>query len=115
MTSLENIRETVENPKYTYRQRVTALANLAENLLDPPPVRKECQDALDARIICDMYEGNAPYRPRYLLPDYKKVLDRGSVFLEIPPANNLDDALAYHLRDGMAEREKADEIRQPRE
>lgn len=80
MTSLENIRETVENPKYTYRQRVTALANLAENLLDPPPVRKECQDALDARIICDMYEGNAPYRPRYLLPDYKKVLDRGSVF-----------------------------------
>ena len=97
MTSLENIRETVENPKYTYRQRVTALANLAENLLDPPPVRKECQDALDARIICDMYEGNAPYRPRYLLPDYKKVLDRGSVFLEIPPANNLDDALAYLL------------------
>lgn len=97
MTTLENIRETVEDPKYTYRQRVAALANLAENLLDPPPVRKECRDALDARIICDMYEGSAPYRPRYLLPDYKIVLDIGSAFLEIPAAKDLDDALAFLL------------------
>jgi YjjI family glycine radical enzyme len=44
-----------------------------------------------------MYEGNAPYRPRYLLPDYKKVLDNGSAFLEIPAASNLDDALAFLL------------------
>jgi YjjI family glycine radical enzyme len=44
-----------------------------------------------------MYEGNAPYRPRYLLPDYKKILDNGSVFLELPAALNLDDALAFLL------------------
>ena len=97
MFSLENIRETVENPKYTYRQRVAALANLAENLLDPPPVRRECSQALEQRIICDMYEGNAPYRPRYLLPEYRKVLENGSDFLELPIAKNLDDALAFLL------------------
>jgi YjjI family glycine radical enzyme len=97
MTTLEEIRAALENPQFTYKQRVAALANLAENLLNPPPVRKECQDALEARIICDMYEGNAPYRPRYLLPDYKKVLDNGSVFLELPAALNLDDALAFLL------------------
>ena len=97
MTTLKEIRIALENPQFTYKQRVAVLANLAENLLDPPPVRKECQDALEARIICDMYEGNAPYRPRYLLPDYRKVLDNGSAFLEIPVASNLDDALAFLL------------------
>ncbi len=97
MFNQEDIRETVENPKYTYRQRVAALANLAENLLDPPPVRRECSQALEQRIICDMYEGNAPYRPRYLLPEYRRVLENGSDFLELPIAKNLDDALAFLL------------------
>lgn len=97
MTTLENIREAIENPKFTYRQRVAVLANLAENLLDPPPVRKECREALEARIICDMYEGNAPYRPRYLLPDYAIVLEKGSAFLELPAAKDLDDVLAFLL------------------
>ena len=97
MTSLENVRSTVNDSKFTYRQRIAQLANLAENLLDPPPVRKQCTDALEKRIICDMFEGNAPYRPRYLLPDYKKVLDNGSVFLELPAAKDFDDALAFLL------------------
>ncbi len=97
MTSLENIRDVVNDPKFTYRQRVSNLAVLAENLLEAPPVRKQCTDALNQRIICDMYEGNAPYRPRYLLPDYKKVLDNGSIFLELPPAKNFDDALTFLL------------------
>ena len=97
MVSLENIRDVVNDPRFTYRQRVANLANLAENLLDAPPVRKQCADALEKRIICDMFEGNAPYRPRYLLPDYKKVLDNGSTFLELPAAKNFDDALAFLL------------------
>lgn len=97
MTSLQDIRAIVSDPKFTYRQRILALAQLAENLLDPPAVRIQCSDALTSRIICDMYEGHAPYRPRYLLPDYKKVLVNGSSFLEIPPAKDLDDALAFLL------------------
>ena len=74
----------VTDPKYTYRQRVAGLANLAENFLESPAVGKECADALEKRIICDMFEGSAPYRPRYLLPDYAKTLREGSNFLEIP-------------------------------
>lgn len=97
MPSLQDIRDTVTDPKFTYRQRVAALANLAENLLEPPAVSDECAAALERRIICDMYEGNAPYRPRYLLPDYAKALREGSAFLELPPAADLDDALAFLL------------------
>lgn len=51
------------------------------------------QDALNERVICDMYEGHAPYKPRYVLPDYAKFLANGSKWLELTPATNFDDAL----------------------
>ena len=57
MTTLDGIRDVVTDPKYTYRQRVAALANLAENLLEAPVVSEECSKALEKRIICDRYEG----------------------------------------------------------
>jgi YjjI family glycine radical enzyme len=95
--TLNEIRTIVTDPKYTYKQRVNGLANLAENMLEAPAVSQACTDALELRIICDMFEGSAPYRPRYLLPDYAKTLRAGSPFLEIPPAQNLDDALTFLL------------------
>lgn len=95
--TLQEIRATVTDPTLTYQQRVARLAGLAENLLEPPAVSEACAAALDQRIICDMFEGNAPYRPRYLLPRYASALRDGSAFLELPPARDLDDALAFLL------------------
>ena len=95
--TLQDIRETVTDRSLTYRRKVAALAALAENLLEPPAVSAACARALDARIICDMYEGNAPYRPRYTLPRYELALANGSSFLELAPARDLDDALANLL------------------
>lgn len=97
MTTLQQIRDVVTSASHTYKQKVSGLAALAENLLEYPKISAECAAALESRIICDMYEGNAPYRPRYILPDYKKVLDNGSKYLELPPATNLDEALAFLL------------------
>lgn len=97
MTTLQQIREVVTSTSHTYKQKVFGLAGLAENLLEYPSLTAECAEALEKRIICDMYEGNAPYRPRYILPDYKKVLENGSTFLELKPAEDLDEALAYLL------------------
>ncbi len=91
------IRATINDPTLTYRQRVQALAGLAENALEAPSLSVAAAAALDKRIICDMYEGNAPYRPRYLLPEYSKVLANGSAFLELAPAGDLDSALANLL------------------
>jgi len=89
------IRQVVEDPTLSYRQRVHQLAVHAENLLEMPPVGDACRDALDRRIVCDMYEGNAPYRPRYLLPDYAKALREGSAYLELPPPGDLHEALWF--------------------
>lgn len=96
-TRPEDVLAAIAEPKYTYRQKLTVLAGLAENLLDEPVIGAEAKAALDARIICDMYEGHAPYRARYILPDYAVVLRNGSAFLELPPAADLDEALAFLL------------------
>jgi YjjI family glycine radical enzyme len=90
-------RNLVVDPSLTFKQRMHRLATLAENSLDPPPVSAECAEALEKRVICDMYEGNAPHRPRYLLPDFGRLLREGSAFLELEPARDLDEALAYLL------------------
>ena len=91
------VRAVIEDPTLSYRQRVQRLAGLAEESLDPPEVSDACAQALDKRVICDMYEGNAPYRPRYVLPDYSVALTNGSAYLELPPATDLDEALAFLL------------------
>ena len=76
----------------SYRQRLQQLAIFAENLAPMPPLSDAAREALDARVICDMYEGNAPYRPRYTLPDYTKALEQGSAYLELPAPQDLQEA-----------------------
>ena len=88
-TRPEDVLAAVRERKYTYRQKLQVLAGLAENLVDEPAIGAEAKAALDARIICDMYEGHTPYRARYILPDYALALRNGSSFLELPPAADL--------------------------
>lgn len=83
------------DPTLDYRQRVQRLALVAENAVPMPTVSDGCRAALDARVICDMYEGNAPYRPRYLLPEYAKALRDGSSYLELPAPQDLNEALWF--------------------
>ena len=90
-------RAVVEDPRLTYHQRRARLAGLAEDSLEYPPLSAACAGALEKRIICDMYEGAAPYRPRYLLPDYGLALRQGSAFLELPAPTNLNEALWFLL------------------
>jgi hypothetical protein len=51
-------------------------------------------DLLGRNVIHDLFEGPAPYRPRYTLPDYAISLKNGSAYLELPPATTLDEALS---------------------
>lgn len=75
--------KVLQNPVLSYPQRVRQLAALAEELLDYPPLSPQAQAALERRVICDMHEGKAPYRPRYLLPDYARAMAQGSAYLEL--------------------------------
>jgi YjjI family glycine radical enzyme len=90
-------RAIVNDPTLTYHQRRHYLAGLAEEALEPPALSDDARDALHKRIVCDLLEGNAPYRPRYILPDYAKALAQGSEFLELDPPIDLDEALNFLL------------------
>ena len=48
-------------------------------------------------MLCDLGEGHAPHRPRYLLPDYERLLRVGSDFLELDAPKDLDEALTTLL------------------
>ena len=82
-------------------QKAHYLSLEAENMLPYPALDTDTQQALDERVICDLYEGHAPYKPRYVLPDYSVVLTHGSEYLELPVPETLDEAIntlmiAYH-------------------
>ncbi|MFZ0157856.1 MAG: YjjI family glycine radical enzyme [Kineosporiaceae bacterium] len=91
------VRRCVADPTLTYRQRVQQLAMLAENAVEPPPVSQACVLAQAKGVIHDMGEGNAPYRPRYVLPDYAAALATGSAHLELAAPTDLDGALTFLL------------------
>jgi YjjI family glycine radical enzyme len=93
----ERARGLVTNRTLSYDQTLRQLAALATEALPYPAISPECREALDKRIICDMFEGHAPYTARYILPDYEKAVRQGVQFLELEPPTDLDDALAFLL------------------
>ena len=87
--------ELLTSPTLTYDQRLRRLAGLAVSAMPYPEISERCREALDKRIICDMFEGNRPYAPRYVLPDYAAALRNGSAYLELPAPTNLAEALSF--------------------
>lgn len=77
------------------KQKANFLALEAENCMPYFTLSDETECALNERVICDMYEGHAPYKPRYVLPDYARFLQQGSDYLELSPAQDFDDALNH--------------------
>ncbi|MFZ1469355.1 MAG: glycyl radical enzyme domain-containing protein [Paracoccaceae bacterium] len=101
LDSTDTRRGIVNDPTLSPAQKARYLALEAENSLPYPPLAPATRAALDDRIICDMYEGHAPYKPRYVLPDFSVVLAKGSEWLELPAPQTLDEAIstlmiAYH-------------------
>ncbi len=90
----QRCQQIVTSPVLTPEQKRHFLALEAENNLPYPALSDEARAALDGGFICDMFEGHAPFKPRYVLPDYAKFLANGSEWLELEGAKDLDDALA---------------------
>jgi YjjI family glycine radical enzyme len=96
LTEFQTLAEgLVRDHALGYDQKLRRLAALATEVLPYPHISAACREALDKRVICDLFEGNAPYTARYILPDYEKALSQGLHHLELDPPTNLDDALAF--------------------
>ncbi len=90
------ILDVVKSKSLTYEQKHHTLANIAERLVDLTEILNYTQeeiDSIESGLICDLNEGNAPYRPRYIVPDYSIFTQNGCKFLDIKAPQNLDELL----------------------
>ncbi len=90
----KDILNIIQNSALTYEQQTSQLAKYAENLIDYP-ISKDHPffEYFEKTMICDLWEGHAPYAPRYILPDYSLLMKKGCKFLRLDPPKNLREAL----------------------
>ncbi|MEF1173611.1 YjjI family glycine radical enzyme [Vibrio sinaloensis] len=89
----QRVHAIVTDTNLSPKQKNQFLALEAEANLPYLEVSDAVSIAMEQGIICDMFEGHAPFKPRYVLPDYAKYLKQGSMYLEVEPAQDFDDAL----------------------
>ena len=85
--------EVLTSQSLTHEQKVMNLAKFAENGLDVLEVSEKTKEYFENGSINDLFEGLAPFRPRYILPDYDKFIKNGSKFLDIKPPEDFDELL----------------------
>lgn len=89
---MNKILEILKDTSITFEQRIVALAREAENSITPLDITDETKEWLQEGIICDLFEGNAPFRPRYIVVDFEKFMANGSEFLGLKKPTDIWEA-----------------------
>ncbi|MDO6354696.1 YjjI family glycine radical enzyme [Caloramator sp. CAR-1] len=89
---MDNVLNIIKDFTQTYHQKLISLARAAENSLNVLNISDEAKKLKEEGIICDLNEGNAPYRPRYIVVDFEKFFKNGSDFLRLNPPNDIWEA-----------------------
>lgn len=89
---MSRVKDIISDTTLTYQQQVLALARLAENDDDSLILEPAFEQALKDETLCDLGEGRAPYRPRYILPDYRILMEKGSAFLGLDAPKDIWEA-----------------------
>lgn len=89
---MNQVLNIIKDTQLTYEQRVVALAKEAENSISPLNLNEDTKEWIKEGIICDLFEGNAPYRPRYIVVDFEKFMKEGSKFLELKKPEDIWEA-----------------------
>lgn len=90
---IDQARAIIANPAATHEQATNNLAALPGLFADVLNLPEGFEDLVDAGILCRLSEGDMPYCPRYILPDYVKFMAEGSPFLRLDPPKNLHEAI----------------------
>jgi len=89
---MSDVLRIIKDNTQTYEQKLVSLARAAENTLEVLELSGDIRRYMGEGIICDLNEGNAPYRPRYIVPDYERFMKQGSEFLRLQPAKDIWEA-----------------------
>ncbi|RRD93576.1 YjjI family glycine radical enzyme [Clostridiales bacterium COT073_COT-073] len=96
LATKEDILQIATSKTLTYQQKLFSLANAAERMISPVELlgyTEEEWEYIQNQMICDLNEGYAIYRPRYILPDYSVYIKNGCKFLELPAPQDLEECL----------------------
>lgn len=93
----ETILGIIKNTALTHEQKIAGLAGQADSLMEvlelPEGLEELLNAPIDKKCICDLSEGHAPVRPRYIVPDYAKLMKEGCKFLQLDAPADLYEAL----------------------
>ncbi len=89
---MSQVLDIIKNETLTYNQQVLQLAGQAESTLNVLNIEEETKAYMEKDIICTMFEGNAPYRPRYVIPDYDVLMKNGCEFLNLEVPTDIWEA-----------------------
>ena len=89
------IYDIITSKTLTHEQKLTSLANAADSLLEVLALPEGFEELYygENQCICDLFEGHAPMRPRYIVPDYEKLMREGCEFLQLDAPTDLYEAL----------------------
>lgn len=96
LATKEDLLQIATSKTLTYQQKLFSLANAAERMLHPIELlgyTEEEWEHIENQMICDLNEGYAIYRPRYVLPDYSVYIKNGCQFLGLNPPTDLEECL----------------------
>lgn len=97
MLNITNLKETVEsiitNSALTHEQAMIALSDVPLSYVEFFETTNEFRELCEAGCLCRMSEGNVTYQPRYIFPDYEKLMREGCKFLRLDPPENLFEAI----------------------
>ncbi|NYE56787.1 YjjI family glycine radical enzyme [Carboxydothermus ferrireducens] len=91
--AMNRVYEIITDTSLDYKDKRHLLAAEAENSLPYVKISEKAQNYFAEGILCDLFEGHAPYRPRYILPDYQKFMEKGSEYLNLKPPQDLFEAV----------------------
>ncbi len=89
---MNRVEEIITDKSLTYKQQVISLARYAESTIEPIVKTEKYKYYESIEVLCDMFEGNVPYRPRYILPDYNLLMKKGCKFLDLEVPKNIWEA-----------------------
>ena len=98
---MSDVSKIVEDKTLTYHQQLVGLARIGESTDDTIEYNPKYRQAVKERLLCDLNEGVLPYRPRYIIPKYEILMEKGSKFLELKPPTDIWEAtsalmIMYH-------------------
>ncbi|MBQ8622080.1 MAG: YjjI family glycine radical enzyme [Oscillospiraceae bacterium] len=89
----KDVQAVIDNCALTHEQAMMNLSSLPLHYVEFFETTSRFRELTEAGILCTMSEGNGTYAPRYILPDYGKLMREGCKFLRLDPPTNLWEAV----------------------